>query len=211
MSAGAAPLSGVIEWSEAPAANDTVAAPVVTRDVHVCPDGLPKRRILVQGRLVEGAVVWADAAAASAGPQPKGPVVLRRQNCRFEPRVLVVSPGTKLAFENQDPVRSSIVLSDPSDHRLAVVHVLGKNRPVALAPLTEPGIHALKILDGPVWMNAHVLVRPQIDFTQTSSQGAFRLEVPPGERTIRVWHPDLGQLETHVSVPEAGRALRLLF
>ncbi|MGR9107326.1 MAG: carboxypeptidase regulatory-like domain-containing protein, partial [Gammaproteobacteria bacterium] len=52
------------------------------------------------------------------------------------------------------------------------------------------------------WMKAYVFVSDAPYFTVTDAAGAARLDLPPGDYRVRVWHPELGGDSEATVVPQ---------
>ena len=124
-----------------------------------------------------------------------------QQNRRFLPRVVAVVAGTTVRFQNKDDVYHNVFSVSPAKR-----FDLGKYPPRAVNQVTfdRPGVVNL-YCDIHPGMAAYVLVLPHRLFTRPDRSGAFALpSLPPGEYTLRVWHPLHGEIEKRIVVPPRG-------
>ena len=137
--------------------------------------------------------------AFPASPLPKDVVTLDQRNCIYAPRVVGARVGQTLQVRNGDPLIHNVHglsaggnafnFSQPSAGMVRNVEL--KTRDVMLRVKCD--IHS--------WMVAYVGVEPHPYFAVSGADGAFTIAgVPPGRRTVRVWHERYGQLTQTVTV-----------
>lgn len=140
------------------------------------------------GRGLLEAVVTLESAAARAAAQPRSGVEIEQVNKQFQPRVIVVTPGTAVQFPNRDTVRHHVYsLSAAKPFEIKLYTGVPAN-PVVF---DKAGVAVLgcNIHDN---MAAWVLVAPTPYAGVAGADGRVNLQgVPPGSYTLQVWHPGL--------------------
>jgi len=191
-------------------AND-VGAGVIRGRLHIA----PQTRASLPGTVVEvsgphQAVLWVDplpeniARHYHAGPKKKRVI---QSNRTFAPLVTTVMVGSTVDFANRDRVYHNVFSVSPVQR-----FDLGKYPPRSSQQVTfeHPGVVNL-FCDIHPWMSAYVVVLPHKVFAIPSASGEFRLPaLPPGEYTLHLWHPSLGERLRGVRVPERGDAVLTL-
>ena len=182
-------VSGRVVMSD-PVPNRTIERPG-ERWTKCCPElvnlDLTDRRLEVgAGGTVKNAVVSVSVEGVDT-PAPDDPVRIEIRNCRFEPRVTVVPVGTTLEILNQDGGHHNI---HTYPRRNAAV-----NRSVAAGAASTLKVErpeAFRITDDlHPWMECWIYVTDSSYYAVTDSEGSFRMQgLPPGEHTLRFWHPD---------------------
>ena len=118
---------------------------------------------------------------------PSSKPMLDQTKCVFEPHVVVVPKGAKLAIRNSDPVLHNThgFLKQSDAFNLAFPT---KDKTLEV-PMRREGHVAIRCDAGHTWMSAHVFVAAHPYFAVTAEDGTFSLDnVPPGSYTLRVWH-----------------------
>jgi plastocyanin len=130
---------------------------------------------------------------------PSAPVVIDQKGCMYQPRVVGVMVGQKVAIGN-------------SDRTLHNVHGYagGRSRFNLGQPPLGPAIERDAGSAGEVlelrcdihpWMRAYAVVSDHPFFAVTGDDGSFSIEgVPPGTYTLEAWHPELGVEHQQVQV-----------
>jgi plastocyanin len=121
--------------------------------------------------------------------KPMADVDIAQAKRRFQPRVTLITVGTKVNFPNFDTVRHHVY-----SFSAAKTFELKLYAGVPAAPVTfdKPGIAVLgcNIHDR---MAAWVVVADTPFAARSGADGLARLEaVPPGDYRLTVWHPGLG-------------------
>lgn len=118
-------------------------------------------------------------------------------NQSFEPHVLGVPVGATIDFPNGDLVYHNVFsYSKPRKFDLGY-YGKGKSKSVTF---DKPGVVQI-FCDIHSTMSAYVLVVETPFVTQPDENGAYVLpNVPNGEYTLKVWHPDLGDRKVKASV-----------
>jgi cytochrome c oxidase cbb3-type subunit 2 len=179
----------------------------IHHDSHACGTKSP---VLNESLVVDAdhglanAVVMVSDAPPSANPKP-APRTLEQQNCTFVPHVISATVGATLRIGNSDPL-------------LHNVHAFIEKRTFFNLAMPLPGVRVERVLETPglvsiscdsghSWMSAFIMVVPHDLHVVTNQGGNFVLAgVPPGKRTISVWHEQLGVLSQVVEVPAGGGA-----
>ena len=142
---------------------------------------------------------------------PTEPVVLRRQNCRFTPRVIGVRVRQPFSIENNDPTTHN-------------THPMPKNnrewntsQPPSSAPLLTKFEHAefaipIRCNQHP-WEKAYVSVFDHPFFATSDAFGRYQISaIPAGRYHVVAWHEKLGEQETEITlVPGEVRNLDFVF
>ncbi len=132
----------------------------------------------------------------AAGALPKRPE-LWQINQSFEPHVLGVPVGATIDFPNGDLVYHNVFsYSKPRKFDLGY-YGKGKSKSVTF---DKPGIVQV-FCDIHSTMSAYVLVVDTPFVTQPDENGDYLLpNIPNGDYTLKVWHPDLGDRSLKASV-----------
>ena len=125
-------------------------------------------------------------------------VEIRQKDCMFQPRVLAVLAGTKVAIHNDDPVSHNVNSGDWN-------HMQYQGSPPMEETFEFGGRSFVRVnCNIHSWMEAWVYVARTEAYAMTGSDGSFRIEgVPPGTYEATVSHPALGVERFEVSI-ESG-------
>lgn len=142
-------------------------------------------------------VVYLENVPGTFTPPPRNAVTHHKAQ-HFIPRVVPLLKGQRFVIANDDPY----------DH--AVQSESRKNQPfkrilkAGSPPLVYRTSYVEEILihcTGHLRSVGYVLVLQNPFFTTIEKNGSFRLkDVPPGNYTLRAWHPDLAPVSTQVTV-----------
>ena len=140
------------------------------------------------GKPLADAVALLEPASGKMPVKPLADVEISQSKRQFQPRVTVITTGTRALFPNFDTVRHH-VYSFSSIKTFELKLYAG----VPNAPVTfdKPGIAVLgcNIHDT---MAAWVVVADTPWFARSGADGRARVNaVPPGNYKLRVWHPGL--------------------
>ena len=127
--------------------------------------------------------------------------VIKTQAAGFEPRVLVIGTGERVAFVNglRRPVR--IESASKKENLTFLLSRRGKRK---IVRFSQPAMESIRSPGHP-WMRATIRAFDHPLFTTSSPRGIFRIEgVPPGPRTVQYWHEFLGTGEKRIMVPREG-------
>ncbi|MDR6992290.1 methylamine utilization protein [Luteimonas sp. 3794] len=138
------------------------------------------------GVRLEGAVVSLHSPAARAAVRPMSAEMDQRQ-AEFVPNVLPVTTGSRVVFPNGDNLHHHIYSFSPAQ-RFELPLFGDRQAPPVL--FDTPGVVELgcNIHDG---MLGYVVVLDTPYFATTGMSGDARLEAPPGDYTLQVWHERL--------------------
>jgi plastocyanin len=142
--------------------------------------------------------VWLEGGS----PAPAaGNATMQQQGRRFEPDLLIISPGSKVNFPNLDPIFHNIFS-------------LSRTQPFDLGYYAEGKSHeAVFSRQGVVQVYCHVHPEMYGVIVVTSSRwtakpaadGTFSWsDVPPGKYRVVVWQRSAGLIHKTISVPESG-------
>jgi plastocyanin len=141
------------------------------------------------GKSVSDAVILATPLdpknVQRAKPQT---VAIDQVDKQFVPYVKAVFVGWKVRFPNSDNIRHQVYSFSPAK-KFELPLYGGTDAPPVL--FDKPGVVVLgcNIHD---WMLAYVYVSETPYFTKTEAAGTAAIEdLPPGEYTVRVWHPSM--------------------
>lgn len=200
--AGAAVLSGVVHTpsgsgvvARASSAYAGQASALPGR--HETRRGAPSDAVVYVKTLPPGA----DLPAAESAPP-----ALSQRDQSFEPRVLPIAVGTRVAFPNFDPIFHNVFSVSPARRFDLGKYGQGQSRQVTFE--REGVVHVFCDIHSS--MAAWIVVLPHRAFAQPGADGAFRLpDLPPGRYRLVAWHPDLPALERDVDLSAGGATVEL--
>jgi len=142
-------------------------------------------------------------------PVPAQTVLLDQKGCQFAPRVLGARVGQQLEVHNSDMtghnVHSLTAKGNPFNTSQPLAGMSNK------FPLKAEEVMLRVKCDIHNWMVAWIGVVPHPYFAVTAADGSFAIKgVPPGRRTIQVWHEAYGPLKMMVDV-KAGQTTTVDF
>lgn len=134
---------------------------------------------------------------------PEEATPLDQKGCRFQPHLIVVPKGAKVAFLNSDETSHNVHIKTILNEALNQT-VLGGKKVEAVFEEAE----TIKVeCDMHSWMNAWVVVTDATHWSVTDAEGRFALEdLPPGTHEATVWHETLGKKTFEIVVGEDGEA-----
>jgi plastocyanin len=140
------------------------------------------------GKPLPDAVVLLEPAAGKVAVKPLPDTEISQARRQFQPRVTVITVGTKVSFPNFDTVRHHVY-----SFSAAKTFELKLYAGVPAAPIVfdKPGLAVLgcNIHDR---MAAWVVVAETPWFAQSGSDGMARVaDAPAGAYRLSVWHPGL--------------------
>lgn len=134
-------------------------------------------------RPLADAVVSLHPAKAAASPAAGSAIIDQRQSM-FVPDVLAVQAGTLVSFPNSDNTLHHVYSFSPAKRFERPLYSGKRAEPVLF---DVPGVVVLgcNIHD---WMVAHVVVLDTPYFAVSDVKGTVRIEAPPGDYELRIWH-----------------------
>ena len=185
----------------------------ITKDQEVCGQG---QRVVDEVRVGEGGgledvVIFVDGAIDGVPvPEPSsGAFEMIQKGCRFNPFIFAVPNKARLKIVNEDSLA----------HNIHAYEIIGRARRDLFNFQQPHQGHTkevnMKVRRGDIvqlqcdihdFMRGWIVV-PQNPFATVASGGKYTLEgIPPGERTIKAFHPVLGILEEKVALKEGETA-----
>lgn len=163
-----------------------LTGPLVTGSALAAPWTLSVRD--ASGAPRASAVVAVEVRKLPMAAAPGTRAEMAQRDRQFDPTLLVVQTGTAVHFPNFDTVRHH-VYSFSQTKRFELKLYAGT--PAEPVVFDKAGVAALgcNIHDR---MTAHILVVDTPVFGLTDAQGLVRLDLPPGEHRVRLWHPGMG-------------------
>ena len=167
---------------------------------------IPGRHESPRGRVTDAVVyvtqIPARAESLLAG-DPSGRV-LAQKNQAFSARVLSCVVGTTVDFPNQDPIFHNVFSVSPVKRFDLGKYPRGHSKKVTFK---KPGLVQV-FCDIHPSMACFILVLPNRAFVRPDEEGAYALpRLPAGKYTVKVWHPDFGELTRTAKVPASGEAM----
>jgi plastocyanin len=133
-------------------------------------------------------------------PAPRAPRIVQKDQ-RFVPRVMAVAAGSAVEFKNLDNVYHNAFSVSPARR-----FDLGKYPPghSDTVRCNRPGVVNLHCDIHPAELG-FLVVTPNHAFSRPDSLGYYTLpKLPPGDYTVRVFHPRLGEIKREVTMPRHG-------
>lgn len=146
------------------------------RDSHL--DAVNKRRDF------SGVVISAERINAPVPPPPSRHAVMLQKNKMFTPHILPIVTGTTIDFPNADPIFHNAFSSYNGQTFDIGLYPPGQSKSVRFS---TPGVVRVFCNIHPT-MSSIILVLNTEYFATTGKDGAFELDVPPGEYELRVFH-----------------------
>lgn len=122
---------------------------------------------------------------AAAAPRASGATAqIDQRNATFVPDVIGLQAGTLVTFPNSDNTLHHVYSFSPAKTFELPLYSGKRADPVLF---DKPGVVTLgcNIHD---WMVAHVVVLDTPWHAQSGADGRVRLQAPPGEYELRIWH-----------------------
>jgi plastocyanin len=146
----------------------------------------------------------AKSARSPRSLSPSELPTLRQKDQAFVPRVLAVAAGTKVAFPNDDPFYHNVFSYSSAKRFDLGRYGSGKSKSVTF---DQPGL--VKVFcEIHSDMVGYIVVVSGDDFAMPAKDGAYCVDgVEPGEYDVTVWHPDLSEWTSRVTIPASGVAM----
>ncbi len=159
-------------------------------------------------RPVSGAVVSLHSNAAAAAVRPR-PARMDQRGSQFVPRLMVAQVGSEVTFPNSDNIRHHVYSFSPAKRFELPLYSETRAAPVRF---DTAGVVTLgcNIHD---WMVGHIVVLDTPYWLTTDDGGRGRVQAPPGQYTLQVWHPGLppgaGPVKRPVSLDGSSGEMRI--
>jgi len=140
------------------------------------------------GKPLGDAVALLEPVSGKVPVKPLPDVEISQDKRQFQPRVTVITTGTRALFPNFDTVRHHVYSFSPIKTFELKLYTGVPGAPVVF---DKPGVAVLgcNIHDA---MAAWVVVADTPWFARTPADGHTRIDaVPPGSYKLRLWHPGL--------------------
>lgn len=145
-----------------------------------------------KGEPVRDAVIVAVPDLPSAKPPRPKLEQVEQIGEEFVPKVKAILVGSPVSFPNRDNVRHHVYSFSPAKRFDLPLYVGTPTNPVLF---DKPGVVTLgcNIHD---WMIGYIYVSESPYYATTGADGEATIsEMPAGEYTVRVWHPQLAEVE----------------
>lgn len=184
----------VLRWSVALVLAVFGVAPTSAAEFELTLKGSYQNRTVP---LAEAVVSLQEEGHPESAP-PGTRAVIDQRNATFVPSILAVQTGTAVYFPNSDNTLHHVYSFSPAKRFELPLYSGHLANPVVF---DRPGIATLgcNIHD---WMVAHVVVLDTPYFAVTDANGVARIEAPPGDYLLKVWH-------AREAEPMAAAALQL--
>ncbi len=140
------------------------------------------------GKPLADAVALLEPASGKAAVKPMADVEIAQARRQFQPRVTLITTGTRATFPNFDTVRHHVYSFSPIKTFELKLYAGVPGVPVVF---DKPGVAVLgcNIHDN---MAAWVVVADTPWSARSGASGQARIDgVPPGSYRLRLWHPGL--------------------
>lgn len=139
----------------------------------------------------ENVVVYLENPAVKPPPLPSTPQMIQ-QSKRFDPHLLVVTPGSVIEFPNRDPIFHNVFSPYYGRAFDLGLYKPGDSKRVRFE---APGVSWI-FCDIHQEMSAVVLTLPTPYFAVTDRQGAFSIRgVPDGTYRLNIWYEEVTPAE----------------
>ncbi len=180
---------------------------LVTKDEEVCGFGYQERQDVSVGEAGElsEAVVFLEGVTAGK-PWPNGEVrhVVDQRDCVFQPNLLVMPRWVDMDIVNSDPVLHNIHAWELIGERGRTLFNLGQppEKEVITQALRPRRGNQIRLeCDAHDFMQGWIFAADTPYTVATGEDGTFEIgDIPPGEYTLKVWHPYLGMREQSVTL-----------
>jgi len=142
-------------------------------------------RITISGaRNNANAVIYIERIPGKTFSPPRDPVRLDQVNLKFDPHVLPILVGTRVAFPNSDEIRHNVFSPDPPKFNLGTYPVVQTRSQV----FGTPGVFTL-LCNVHAEMSAFIIVSETPYWAVSDPAGNYTIpNVPNGRYVLKVWH-----------------------
>jgi hypothetical protein len=162
--------------------------------------------VVTKGKLKD-VLVRIKNGTAGTHTAPTAPALIDQRACMYEPRVIGLVAGQKLAVRNSDGTFHNI--------RGTIAGKLLWNKPqpasdpdLALDPGGKAGDVVDVVCDVHPWMHSYAVVMDHPFFAVTGEDGAFEIKgLRPGAYELEAWHPTLGVQTLSVKIGTGTKAV----
>lgn len=185
---------------------------LVVTALALCPavafgDGIEGRVTVARGRDHRDAVIYLAKIPGKTFTPPAAVVTVDQRNLAFQPHVVPVLVGTRVAFPNSDEVRHNVFSPTRGDTFDLGSYPLGMSRN---RTFDTPGVVTL-LCNVHAEMSAYVIVTETPYFAVSDKDGHFLIpDVPPGQYEVVAWHERAKPVRATVTVA-AGRPASVNF
>lgn len=131
------------------------------------------------------AVVYFEPTQLTEFPEPEKISVMDQIESQFVPHILPVQKGSLVTFPNSDSIKHHVYsFSDAKNFELQLYKGL-KAAPIPFAAKGEVEL-GCNVHD---WMLGYIFVVETPYFAKTDQNGNATIDVPPGEYSVKIWHP----------------------
>lgn len=148
-------------------------------------------------------VVYLASTSPSNGSHslPSKDAVMDQVNLTFQPHVLPVLKGTRVAFPNSDEVRHNVFSPSRAKRFNLGTYPKGMVKHVVFDQTGEVAL----LCNVHAEMSAYIVVTDTPHFAVTDKDGHFEIVgVPPGEYLIKTWHEKLPPIARKITVEKSG-------
>jgi hypothetical protein len=185
------------------AGGTAVMAALAAAPAAVHADGIEGRVVVASARDSRDAVIYVAKVPGETFAPPTRPPILDQANLAFQPHVLPVLAGTRVAFTNSDEVRHN-VFSPTRGSRFD----LGSypRQATKFQVFDTPGVVTV-LCNVHAEMSAYVVVVETPYFAVSDKDGRFVIrDVPPGTYDVIAWHEHAKPVHLIVAVTSARPA-----
>jgi hypothetical protein len=190
---------------------------LVTKDEEVCGFGYQERQDVVVGEAGElfGAVVFIEGiTGGKAWADGEVRHTVDQKDCIFQPNLLVMPRWADMDIVNSDPVLHNIHAWELMEDRSRTLFNLGQppeKELIKQAVRPRLGNRIRLECDAHDFMQGWIFAADTPYTVITGEDGTFDIgDIPPGEYTLKIWHPSLGMREQSVTLG-AGQSSEVEF
>ncbi len=139
---------------------------------------------------------------------PPGGYLLEQRKCRFEPRLIIVSPNSPVTLRNTDAIAHNFRAIGHANPEMSKILPPGSTG--VTVSFAQPEAIEVSCTIHP-WFTGRIVVAEHPYYAVTDEKGAYRLiDVPAGDYTLVLWHERLGTKTRRIRVRE-GEETRIDF